>query len=187
MYKRQNQGIDFSHSENEYNDFAKELLLPHQNSRFGPFMSMGDVNKDGLEDVFVGGASRQSGKLYFQKSNGKFVAATSQPWSNDSNSEDMKSVFFDLDNDQDLDLYIVSGGNEFEADHANYQDRIYINDGRGNFTKSTSAIPRLTSSGSCVVALDYDQDGWQDLFVGGRMKPQPVSYTHLTLPTICSV
>jgi len=171
-----NQGLDFIHKENEYNDFDKELLLPHQNSRFGPFASTGDVNNDGRDDLFVGGASGQSGKLYLQKSNGRFAVANSQPWSKDRASEDMKSVFFDIDNDQDLDLYVVSGSNEFVANHPNYQDRIYINDGHGNFKKDVSALPVLTASGSCVVVIDYDQDGWQDLFVGGRMKPQMYPY-----------
>ena len=171
-----NLGIDFVHSENEYNDFDLELLLPHQNSRYGPFIGEGDVNNDQRTDIFIGGPKGQSGKLYLQKASGKYAQAPSQPWSVDKGSEDMQSVFFDIDNDKDLDLYIVSGGNEMAKNNPAYQDRLYINNGNGTFTKSKNVLPVLTSSGSCVVALDYDQDGWQDLFVGGRMEAQRYPY-----------
>ncbi len=170
-----NLGIDFIHSENEFNDFEKELLLPHQNSRFGPFIGEGDVNGDQRTDLFIGGAKGQSGKLYLQKSNGKYAPAPAQPWLADKKCEDMQSVFFDIDNDNDLDLYVVSGGNEMPENSTDYQDRLYLNNGKGVFTK-TNKLPTLTSSGSCVVAIDFDQDGWQDLFVGGRMAAQRYPY-----------
>jgi hypothetical protein len=155
--------------ENDYIDFKREPLLPHMLSQEGPFMSQGDANGDGLNDVYVGGCKGQAGSLLLQNSNGKYTENKQAVFANDSVYEDGQSLFFDFDNDKDLDLYVVSGGNEWESGSAMYQDRMYINDGKANYTKAT--LPTETQSGSYVVALDYDGDSDLDLFVGGRVTP----------------
>ncbi len=170
-------GIDFVHKENAFNDFAREVLLPQKESQNGPKMAKGDVNEDGLEDVFIGGAIGQSGRLYLQGSNGQFHAGPSQPWSSDKSYEDIGAVFFDADGDKDLDLYVVSGGSEFDPGDRHYQDRLYINKGNGNFTKAKAGtLPKIDQSGSVVLANDMDADGDLDLFVGGRIIPGKYPY-----------
>jgi len=170
-------GLDFVHRENQFDDFGKEVLLPHSQSRIGPALVKGDVNGDGNEDIFIGGASRQSSVLYLQDNVGKFKKGPSQPWEVDKNAEDVAGLFFDADGDKDLDLYVVSGGGgEMEAFPRLMQDRLYMNDGKGNFTKSTNALSSEYSSGSCIAASDIDNDGDLDLFVGGRAVPGKYPY-----------
>ncbi len=164
-------GIDYTHRENEYNDFQEQILLPHKLSQNGPFSDAQDVNGDGLEDIFIGGAADQSGLLYVQEKNGQFVKSVSQPWEADMASEDMGCLFVDVDGDKDFDLYIASGGNEVKAGNALLQDRLYINDGQGNFTKTKTALPTMAQSTQCVKASDIDNDGDIDLFVGTRLIP----------------
>ncbi len=159
--------IEHQHRENDFADFKFEPLLPHKFSQNGPGMAVGDVNGDGLEDFWVGGAHVQPGKIFLQRSNGTFESREMT----DEKFEDMGGLFFDFDNDGDLDLYVVSGGSEFNANTATYQDRLYRNDGTGKFSRDPQAIPDLFASGSCVTAADYDQDGDLDLFVGGRITP----------------
>lgn len=168
-------GLDFRHVENEFIDFKMQRLLYFQLSRLGGKLVSADVNKDGNDDVFFGGASGQSGVLFLGNDDGTFRRAASQPWENDSVCEDMEAVFFDADNDGDDDLYVVSGGSEFVAGAPLYQDRLYLNNGSAGFTKTTGIIPLETTSGSCVVAADYDKDGDIDLFVGGRHTPSNYS------------
>ena len=163
-------GLKVRHRENEFDDFDIQVLLPHKLSQFGPGLAVGDVDKNGLEDFFIGGASGYSGELYLQQPGQKFIKMTNTPWEADKMSEDVDAVFFDLEGDGDLDLYVVSGGNEFEPGNANYQDRLYINSG-GKFEKSSGILPGLISSGSKVIPADYDNDGDIDLFVGGRVTP----------------
>lgn len=174
--KPEDLGINFTHRENDYDEYTEEILLPHNVSQNGPFSANADVNGDGLEDLFIGGASGSSGVLYLQNANGKFSKSPSQPWDNDKISEDLGCLFIDVDNDNDLDLYVASGGSEFKAGSSQLKDRLYLNDGNGEFTKSTSAIPAIYESSQCVKASDIDNDGDLDVFVGTRLIPGKYTY-----------
>lgn len=163
-------GLFYNHKENDYDDFKKEPLLPHKTSQFGPGMTVADINHDGLDDIYIGGAKGSKGKLMLQISDGKFKELPG-PWYSDYDHEDLGAIFFDADQDNDFDLYVVSGGNEFEIDSPLLEDRLYINDGLGKFHKSSDALPKMRTSGSCVVPFDFDKDGDLDLFIGGRLIP----------------
>ena len=163
--------LDFTHKENNYNDFKREIMLPHMLSTLGPKLAVGDVNGDRLDDIFIGGAKGSAGGIYLQTRTGGFIKSNKIDLESDAASEDMGAVFFDADGDKDLDLYVVSGGNEFEKTDPALKDRLYINRGKGNFIKSKNNLPDFTSSGSVVKAQDFDNDGDQDLFVGGRVLP----------------
>ncbi|MEQ9442010.1 MAG: VCBS repeat-containing protein [Cyclobacteriaceae bacterium] len=164
--------VQYKHQEQHYNDFAVQPLLPHKYSQQGPGLAVGDVNGDGREDFFVGGAFRQSGQIFIQQTNATFRAYPIAVTDSIAFEEDHGALFFDVDQDDDLDLYVVSGGNEFREGSRYYQDRLYRNDGEGQLVLDTTALPKLTTPGSCVVAQDFDQDGDLDLFVGGRNTPQ---------------
>jgi hypothetical protein len=159
----------YKHRETDFADFKNMHLMPHKFSQNGPGLAVGDVNGDGLEDFYAGGAAGQSGSLFLARPDGTFgsqlLPAVRKP------EEDMGSLLFDADNDGDLDLYVVSGSSEFGDDSPLYQDRLYRNDGKGNFTRDPAALPTETASGSVVTAADYDRDGDLDLFVGGRIAP----------------
>ncbi len=163
-------GIDFVHVENDFVDFTRERLLPHKLSELGPSIATADVNGDDLIDCYIGGATNQPGVLFVQNKNGSFRKMSNATWEKDQQHEDISSVFFDADGDKDMDLYVVSGGNTASVNSDVYQDRLYTNDGKGSFTRS-SGLPRLTSSGACVSAHDVDDDGDTDLIVGGRVTP----------------
>ncbi|GAA3584568.1 VCBS repeat-containing protein [Snuella lapsa] len=159
------------HVENDFDDFKKQVLLPHKQSQFGPALASGDVNGDGMEDIFIGASMGRPATLYLQKEKGKFIIKPNKAFLEDAIFEDIDALFLDVENDGDLDLYVVSGGNNWEANSENYQDRLYLNDGKGSFSKSKKKLPQLTESGACVRAFDYDDDGDLDLFVGGRHSP----------------
>jgi len=145
--------INYNHKENNYNDFTKEVLLPYKQSTLGPIITKGDVNGDGKEDLYIGGASGQSGELLIQ-SNNNFSKQNVPAFLNDASHEDMEALFFDTDSDGDQDLFVTSGGNEFKAFSPIYKDRLYINDGKGGFTKSNQSF--YNSISKSVTTLDYD-------------------------------
>jgi len=162
-------GVDFKHKEDlNFNDFNIQPLLPHQLSTQGPKVAVGDVNGDKLEDFFVCGARGQAGKLYIQQTNGSFQSSNDSLFEKDAGSEKVDAVFFDADHDGDLDLYVVSAGNEFPENTAPLQDRLYLNDGHGGFTASTG-LPAMSGNKSVVRVADFDGDKYPDLFVGGRV------------------
>ena len=162
--------IDYKHIENEFNDFTVQSLLPHYFSRSGPCMVKSDVNGDGREDLFIGGARGQASALFLNDGK-KFKRKVVAAFEKDAGSEDVAAVFFDADGDGDKDLYVGSGGYEFSVDDSLLKDRIYINDGKGDFTKSKANLALPAFSTSCVKAADIDGDGDLDLFVGGRVIP----------------
>jgi len=173
-----NSNLNYLHEENEFDDYAREGLLPHKMSRMGPALATHDINGDNLDDIYVGGAHGQAGKLFIQKSNGKFQEKRNTPFHLDKNNEDVAALFFDADSDGDMDLYVASGSNEYDEGSNLLKDRLYENRGNGKFQK-IEALPFMGLSSSRVKAADYDLDGDLDLFVGGRQKPghysEPVS------------
>lgn len=162
--------ISFRHMENEFVDFQVEVLMPYQLSRMGPALAKADVNGDGHEDVFIGGAIGQAGALFLQGPDGRFTTSANNPWKADAASEDVNALFFDADNDKDQDLIVVSGGNEYEDGAIEFQDRLYINDGKGNFARAQNALPEMRSNKHAIASGDFDQDGDRDIFIGGRGK-----------------
>ena len=165
-------GIDFKHQENRFVDFDRDRLIPYMLSTEGPRMSQGDVNGDGRTDFFIGGAKDQPGSLLIQQSDGSFLPSNEALFEIDQLSEDLGSAFFDADGDGDLDLYVCSGGHEFSNGASALRDRLYFNDGSGNFSESEQKLPGIKAeSTACVAPADYDGDGDMDLFVGVRVQP----------------
>ena len=161
-------GIPYRHKENDFNDFSKQVLLPQKQSEKGPAFEVADINDDGLDDLFLGGALNQSAQVYVQKSNGKYELLHQEIFEKDKVYEDVGAHFFDADHDNDLDVYVTSGGYELDENDPLLQDRLYINDGNGYFSTSNN-LPKLISNTRAVKSFDFDSDGDLDLFVGGAV------------------
>jgi hypothetical protein len=164
-------GIEFRHSENGFNDFEREILLPHKLSTQGPYIAVGDVNSDNLDDFFVGGASGQAGALFIQNDDGTFKKSQNQPWEKEPEKEDAGITFFDFDKDGDLDLLVASGGSEFESPNEHYVNRLYLNDGNGSFTEKNDAFSATEVNSSCVVSANFDGENPIPIFIGGAVRP----------------
>ncbi len=149
--------IHYTQKEKDFIDFNIQKLLPHKFSEFGPGLAAGDVNNDGLDDIIIGGSLIIAVKIFFQQKNGTFTQSNLQALKDSlsKNAEDEGILLFDADGDGDLDLYIASGGYEMDHDAPNYQDRFYVNDGKGNFTLDTTALPKNFTSKFCMRAADY--------------------------------
>lgn len=175
--------LSWKHEPADTNDFKRQILLPKMFSYSGPKMAKGDVNGDGLEDLYICGPAKQSGSLQLQQKDGTFKAKSNPSFEKDKSYQDEDAVLFDADGDGDLDLYVVSGGYLFDEGNVLLQDRLYANDGKGNFTRSSSALANETLAGSCVEALDVDGDKDLDLFVGSRFIPgkYPLSSANMLL------
>jgi len=159
----------FSHQENTYFDYEKEFLIPENLSTEGPAVVHDDFNNDGLDDIYLGGARYQSSRIFFKQKNGSYQSPVLDVFEKDSKYEDVDAASFDFDNDGDKDLYVLSGGNDKLERDLLLQDRIYINDGKGNFERLKT--PLFMTNGGSVSACDFDQDGFSDLFIGGRSIP----------------
>jgi len=155
-------------------DFSFQTLLPHKFSEYSPSLAVGDIDGNGLDDIISGGSVNSSAREFLQQPNGKFIEKTLLTGKDTINIDrhDESVLLFDADGDGDLDLYIASGGFHAEPNSPVYQDKFYLNDGKGNFTEDTDALPQNYTSKFCVRAIDYDRDGDLDLFVSGRVDPR---------------
>ena len=175
----QKSGINFTHHENPFVEFNREALMPNMVSAEGPALAVGDVNGDGLEDVFLGSGKFGKSALYLQNPDGKFSLRTPEVILKDSIFEDVDAVFTDIENDGDLDLVIAAGGNEWRTQDEAMKQRYYLNDGKGNFERRD--FPGAFATASCVLPCDFNKDGWIDFFIGARAQPwnyglTPTSY-----------
>ncbi|WP_166385957.1 VCBS repeat-containing protein [Polaribacter sp. 11A2H] len=170
------EAFNFSHKEIPYNDFDKQVLLPHKLSQTGPTIAKADLNNDSLDDLFIGGAHLQEAQLLIAQKSGGYTSIAIADFKKDSKYEDVSASFFDADNDGDLDLYVVSGSYEFKEGSDLLEDRLYINNGNFKFRRNTTKIPSLKTAGSVVRAADYDNDGDIDLFIGSRVVPDKYPY-----------
>ncbi|MDQ6926199.1 MAG: VCBS repeat-containing protein, partial [Candidatus Eremiobacteraeota bacterium] len=163
---------DFRHVENDFNDFDREPMMTHLLSTEGPALAVGDVDGDGLDDLYIGGAKWQPSKLLLQQRDGSLRASPQPDLLADSLSEDVDATFFDANGDGHPDLVVASAGNEFSGNADALRPRLYLNDGRGRFRRATDAFPGIFENASCVVPGDFDGDGKIDLFIGSRVIPR---------------
>jgi enediyne biosynthesis protein E4 len=161
--------VDFKHQEDTFFDYDREPLMPHLLSTEGPRLAVGDVNGDGLDDFYVGGAKWQAGRLYLQSADGTFRASPQPSIAADSVAEDIGATFFDANGDGHPDLLVVSGGNEFWGEDDALLPRLYLNDGKGNFQRARGALPNIFENGSCAAVGDFNGDGHPDVFIGSRV------------------
>lgn len=172
-------GLSFKPNERDFIDYNIQPTLPHKLSQYGPGIAVGDIDNNGFEDFYIGGSSGNPGKFFIQDAKGHFTLdSTRIQRAAEELNEEMGVLFFDADNDGDLDLYAVGGSYEVPPDHAVSHDRLFLNNGKGRFQLSPNALPAETANGSCVRAADFDRDGDLDLFIGGRV----VSGSYPTTP-----
>ena len=167
----QNVALNFVHQENTFGEFDREPLMPHMVSTEGPALAVADINHDGLEDVFIGGARDKKGAIFLQSANGKFLRSTQPVIDADSSLEDIDATWVDVNNDGHIDLVVASGGNEFFGPDPHLQPRVYLNNGKAVFTKLDHAFDNVFVNASAIVPYDFNGDGAIDLFVGGRSVP----------------
>lgn len=164
-------GLNYLHKENPFIEFDREPLIPHMVSREGPALCVADINHDGLEDVFIGSAKLEKSAVFLQAANGKFIKSQQTSLDDDSTYEDVDACWVDVNNDQNLDLVVASGGNEYYGADKYLMPRVYLNDGKGKLTRVENAFQNIYLTASCVVPCDFNGDGYTDLFIGGRAVP----------------
>ncbi len=171
VFQQAKETLPYKHAENNFKDYAVEPLIPFMLSREGPAVAVADVNGDGLDDIYVGGTQGHAGSLFVQNMQGGFDDFTSLDLKRDFQNEDVDAIFFDANKDGHQDLYVVSGGNEYHEDNFMLANRLYMNNGKGSFSRSSDNLPSINSNGSCALPIDIDSDGNMDLFVGSRSVP----------------
>ena len=164
-------GLNFLHHENRFVEFDREPLMPHVVSTEGPAIAVADINKDGLEDVFIGAARDHKSVVFLQQASGRFIKTLQPGLDADSIYEDISASWSDVNNDGNIDLIVASGGNEFYGPDFHNGPRVYFNDGQGNLSRLSNAFSNIYMTASCVVPYDFNGDGYTDLFIGGRAVP----------------
>jgi len=164
-------GLNYKHRENPFIEFNREFLIPHMVSTEGPALAVGDINHDGLEDVFIGSSKTYRNAIFLQQAGGKFIQVPQPLMGLDSMCEDVDAKFIDVNNDGNVDLVIATGGNEFYGKDEHLKPRVYLNDGKANFKKLENAFGDIFVTQSCIVPYDFNGDGFTDIFIGGRVVP----------------